>query len=324
VEGSACEEVSAEGSGLGRMGPRGHSGSVVLPAAVVACYHPSRVTIGRKSLALSKRKVLDRVRVPCGHCLGCRTDQARGWAVRMVHEGDVESPAWMVALTYAPEKLPTNGSLAPRDATLFVKRLRAAVGGRLSYYLCGEYGEREGRPHYHMVLYGVPFLDRDCIDTRHDAPVYRSEQLESLWGLGLCEFTGLTYGAARYVAAYVRKKVRQRDEPEHYTRVDPATGELVELQREYGRMSRRPALGKRWIERYWRDVYPRDYVVMDGHELKPPRYYDKWLEAYRPDLMIEVRERRLEELVELGEAQLVAKEKVHRAKVALFEGRDAL
>lgn len=139
--------------------------------------------------------------------------------------------------------------------------------------------------------------------------------------MGLAEFTGLTYGAARYVAGYVRKKVRQRDHPDHYTRVDPETGELVELEREYGRMSRRPAIGRRWIERYWRDVYPRDFVVMEGRELKPPRYYDKWMEKHRPDVMMAVKEQRLIDAVEIGDEKLIMKEKVHRAKVALFQGR---
>jgi len=291
----------------------------------VACYHPSKVTIGRKSLARVGRHVFDRVVVPCGHCLGCRTDQARGWAVRMVHEGVVSSPAWMVTLTYSPEKVPENGSLFPRDFTLFVKRLRRMFEGeRISYYVAGEYGDRTARPHYHAVLYGARFLDRDVHTYRHGAPVYRSESLEGAWRLGLCEFTGLTYGAARYVASYVRKKVRQRDDPDAYVRVDPRTGELVEIEREFGRMSRRPAIGRRWIERFWPDVYPRDFVVMEGQEMKPPRYYDKWMEAHHPRVMMAVKEQRLEDIVEIGDEKLIMKEKVHRARVALFQGRDAL
>jgi len=321
---SGCEALSHEGRRLGRLGPRCSAGSAGVPAAVVACYHPSKVTIGRKSLAKLGRKVLDRVRVPCGHCLGCRSDQARGWAVRLVHEGDVVSPAWFVSLTYSPDRVPENGSLDPRDPTLFLKRARHQVPSPISYYLCGEYGDRTARPHYHAILFGVPFHDREHLLDRNGAPVFRSDSLESWWGLGLCEFTGLTYGAARYVAGYVRKKVRQRDNPDHYTRVDPGTGELVEIEREYGRMSRRPAIGRRWIERYWRDVYPRDFVVMDGHELKPPRYYDKWMEQHHPDVMMAVKEQRLLDIVEIGDEKLIMKEKVHRAKVALFQERAAI
>lgn len=233
----------------------------------------------------------------------------------------MSSPAWFCTLTYRPEEVPENGTLDPRHPTLFLKRLRELQQTRISYYLCGEYGEKTDRPHYHAVLYGVDLLDRELVARRHGAPVYRSDSLEAAWRHGLCEFTGLTYGGARYVAGYVRKKVRARDEPEHYERYVPETGELVELEREFGRMSRRPAIGRRWIERYWRDVYPRDFVVMDGFEMKPPRYYDKWMEQHQPRVMRDVKEKRLAELVELGQAELVTKEKVHRAKVALFQGR---
>lgn len=304
----------------------------------MACYHPSVVSIARKSAANARLRVADRVKVPCGHCLGCRADQARSWAVRLVHEGEEPArPSWFVTLTYAPEKLPLNGTLNPRDPTLFFKRLRRAVEPeRVSYYLCGEYGETTERPHYHAVLYGPEFLDRTVLTVRSGAPVFQSPSLEAAWGLGLCELTGLTFGAARYVAGYVRKKVRQRDSPDHYLRVDPSTGELVDLQKEYGRMSRRPALGRRWIERYWQDVYPRDFVVMEGKELKPPRYYDKWMDEdhvrepcpggcrVHQSIMAEVREQRIKDAVEIGDDKLIMKEKVHRAKVALFQGRKAI
>lgn len=302
----------------------------------MACYHPSTVTVNRKSFIRPGGRLPSKVTVPCGHCLGCRSDQARGWAIRLVHEADITSPAWFVTLTYAPENVPVHGSLFPRDFTLFVKRLRKSQRKRISYYMAGEYGDRTARPHYHAVLFGPDLLDRDHLLDRNGAPVFRSPSLERAWGLGLTEFTGLTYGAARYVASYVRKKVRARDNPEHYTRVDPITGELVELQREFARMSRRPAIGRRWIKRFWRDVYPRDFVVMDGQELKPPRYYDKWMDgdhaATDPScdcrshrrIMMEVREERELDAVEVPHEKLLAREAIHSAKVALFQGRDAV
>lgn len=240
----------------------------------------------------------------------------------MVHEADVAGPAWFATLTYGPEEIPENGSLRADDVTRFLKRLRK--GERLSYYYCGEYGERTDRPHYHAVLYGPEFLDREYLTTRHGAPVWVSDSLTSRWGHGLCEFTALTYAGALYVAGYVRKKVRQSDAPEHYTRVDPATGELVELDREFSRMSRRPPLGLRWIEKYWSDVYPRDFVVIDGKEFKPPRFYDKWMDGNHPGVMLEVRGKRIEEAEEVSSTVLANKEHNHRARVALFSGRDGV
>jgi len=242
----------------------------------------------------------------------------------MVHESQITSPAWFATLTYSPEQCPENGNLAPPDFTRFVKRMRKGTSESFSYYMAGEYGETTARPHYHAVLFGLSLLDREHISDRHGAPVFRSESLESFWTHGLCEFTGLTYAAARYAASYVRKKVRLRDDPDHYTRVNPLTGELVELHREYARMSRRPAIGKRWIERFWSDVYPRDFVVMDGKEMKPPRYYDKWMESHHPRIIMEVKEQRYVDMVEIGDEKLIMKEKIHRARVALFQPRNAV
>lgn len=293
----------------------------------MTCYHPSSVIIGRKSLARVGFHVQERVTVPCGHCLGCRTDQARGWAVRLVHEGMTSATAWFVTLTYRPEELPQWGSLFPRDFTLFTKKLRRSendFGRRFSYYVAGEYGDDTARPHYHAALFGPEFLDKEQILERNGAPVFTSETLQTTWGHGLCEMTGLTYAAARYCASYVRKKVRRQDHPDHYVRVDPASGELVEIEREYGRMSRNPALGRRWIEQFWEDAYPRDFVVMDGRPLKPPRYYDKWMENFQPAVMLAVKEQRLKDIVEIGDEKLIMKEKIHRAKVNLFQGRAAI
>lgn len=240
----------------------------------------------------------------------------------MIHEGDVHGPAWFVTLTYKDGEVPANGSLSPEDPTRFFKRLRKREAGQLSYFYCGEYGETTSRPHYHAVLFGAPLLDRSLHNVRHGAHVYVSETLESAWTHGLTEFTGLTYPGALYTARYVRKKVREQEGPEHYDRVDPDTGEVVRVAREYAQMSRRPAIGRRWIEKYWEDVYPRDMVVMDGHEMKPPRYYDKWMDKHHPEAMLEVRERRYAEAKELSGRELEAKQKVHQARVGLFEGRN--
>ena len=39
-------------------------------------------------------------------------------------------------------------------------------------------------------------------------------------------------------------------------------------------MSLKPGVGARWLEKFSTDVYPRDYVVIRGVKVKPPKYYD--------------------------------------------------
>lgn len=290
----------------------------------MACYHPSAVTVSRRLRRQDSpgdpRRV-DSVTVPCGSCLGCRADQARAWSIRIMHESQVREPAYFLTLTYSDENLPPYGTLVPKDLSGFIKRLRKGYpAGRIGFYGCGEYGTATDRPHYHAVLFGAGLLDRSLHTVRGGAPVWTSATLADAWGLGLHEFTGVTPQAAAYVAGYVQKKIKRRHKNQ-WTRLDPESGELLELEPEFARMSRRPAIGKKWIERHWRDVYPRDYVVFNGREFKPPRYYDKWMEENQPELMEEVRHQRWLDQESIGDDVLIMKEKVHRARLNLFNKR---
>jgi hypothetical protein len=42
-------------------------------------------------------------------------------------------------------------------------------------------------------------------------------------------------------------------------------------------MSLKPAIGHDWLKKWHKDVYPHDYVIVNGKKVKPPKYYDrKW------------------------------------------------
>jgi len=233
--------------------------------------------------------------------------------------------SWFTTLTYAEEELPENGTLDPSHLRAFFKDLRRGrPRGSVSYFACGEYGDRTQRPHYHAVLFGPAFLDRlpDPDPTR--SGVFRSKTLEGTWRRGIAELGSVTFASASYVAGYVRKKVVSREHPDIYTRVDPETGELVEVEPEFARMSLKPAIGRRWIEKYWQDVYPRDYIVVDGIQQKPPRYYDKWLEKNHPELALQVREKRYAEMEDVEPDKLRAAEAIHESRNRLYGQRATL
>lgn len=219
------------------------------------------------------------VTVPCGRCVACRLERSRQWAMRCMHEAQLHEENCFVTLTYADEFLPEFGSLDRKAFPLFMKRLRKAYNGRrIAYYHCGEYGDRFGRPHYHSCLFGFDFRDKRLETVRGDFPVYRSAELERLWPFGRSEVGTFSFEAAAYVARYVMKKAIGEESPEQcgrYDVVDYSTGEVVaRREREYATMSRRPAIGKGWYERYKNDVYPRDGVVVRGKLVQPPKYYD--------------------------------------------------
>jgi hypothetical protein len=294
----------------------------------MACYHPSPIDVDTKLQGDQTRR--DSVTVPCGKCLGCRADQGREWAIRIKHEADLQPlRAYFVTLTYNELHLPgtwpddqrITGTLDPDDTTLFLKKLRHRTRNKIGYYYCGEYGERNGRPHYHFALFGAPLFDKVKVGERNGYAVFHSQQLTDLWGMGNVEVTDLTWEAASYVAGYVTKKAAEKANPTNHLRVDPGTGEIFTVHEEFSRMSRRPALGRRWLEQHWQDVYPRDFVMMNGFPIKPPRYYDRRMDEMAPEIMEQVRYQRWKDAVEIGDDQLIMKEKVHRARNKTFFNR---
>lgn len=281
------------------------------------CFSPSFVPVNKKSV-YSGLRLRYSLEVPCGHCRGCRAEQARQWTVRMVHEAQMHECNWFLTLTYNEEELPSNGSLNPKDFQSFVKDLRRDYPtGSVSYYGCGEYGGKTQRPHYHAMFFGPNFLDRYRDANTSRPGVWRSEALDSYWGKGFAELGTMTLASAAYCAGYLKKNVFG-SEP----MINRSTGELLEP--EFSRMSLKPAIGKRWLEKYWDDVYPRDFVVMDGVEAKPPRYYDKWMDENIPSLMEEVRQARYDEAIELTKYQLNAKDRKAISTDDLYNRRDTL
>ncbi len=249
------------------------------------CFSPLEGFRGRMRSASGKRPIvftaaegyLDMpVKVPCGQCVGCRLERSRQWAIRIMHEASLGDENCFVTLTYDDVNLPPGGSLDRAAFPKFMKRLRKRFDDkRIRYFHCGEYGDLNGRPHYHACLFGIDFDDRVLWAERKGHPVYRSPSLEKAWKFGASEIGSLTFESAGYVARYVMKKVNGKDADKHYERVDVDSGELFDLEPEYASMSRRPGIGAEWIAKYGEETYRDDTVVMRGREMRPPKFYDQ-------------------------------------------------
>ena len=297
----------------------------------MACFHPLKGWRRRDSAGIgwkpSEVYIDQPMSVPCGQCIGCRLDHSRQWAVRMMHEAQLHEHNWFVTLTYDDEHLPEWGSLNKAHFQAFVNRLRKArYPAKVRYFHCGEYGDQTGRPHYHAALFGVDFPDRMHFSNRGEHKVWASDELGQLWGNGLTELGTLTFESAAYIARYVTKKVTGKRADSHYERVDPATGELRRIEREYATMSRRPGIGRGWLQRYMTDVYPHDSVIVRGQETKPPRYYDKVLEQSDPDVYQAVRwmRRKNRDTANQTEDRLHVRELCTLARTKLFQQRQGV
>jgi hypothetical protein len=188
-----------------------------------------------------------------------------------------------ITLTYNNEHLPESNSVDVREFQLFMKKLRYKFGAGIRFFHCGEYGKKNGRPHYHAILFGMDFDDRRFFtERRYRDKVWRvdtSETLDKLWGKGFTSVGECTFESAAYVARYILKKVTGEMADNHYTWICPETGEVFRRSPEYVTMFRRPGIGAEWYETFTSDVFPHDRVIMDGKRMRPPKYYDELLEV---------------------------------------------
>lgn len=169
-----------------------------------------------------------------------------------------------------------------RHLQLFFKRLRKAIRPiKIRYYAVGEYGDENLRPHYHIILFGYRFPDAKLLRDTKGHRFYTSDALSTLWGQGLTEFGEVTAETCAYCARYVIKKINGPRAASHYERLTQ-DGEIVSVIPEFAAMSRRPGIAHRWFGRYRTDVYPDDFVILNGHRSKVPRYYDRLLDQASP------------------------------------------
>lgn len=227
----------------------------------MACHHPLRAWRTRAGIVRLNKELPDAepLALPCGGCLGCRTEAAQAWALRCHLELHAHRAAVFTTLTYDDDHCPP--SLRKRDLQLFLKRLRrAAEPLRLRFFASGEYGETTARPHYHAILFG-PQLEqgRRLVDN-----AWRDTDGRSI---GFTETAPVTPARIAYCAGYTSKKIGFKREPQ--TRVDE-NGEEYEWEPPFIQMSRQPGIGGHAREhtQSW-----RAYAVHNGKVMPAPKFY---------------------------------------------------
>lgn len=224
------------------------------------------------------------IKLPCSYCVGCRLEYSRQWSVRCVHEASSHASNCFITLTYSNDYLPPNGSLVKSHMQGFFKRLRARFPDwPMKYYHCGEYGDKLGRPHYHVLLFGFDFPDKVYRCSRRENDYYESDILHSLWPFGKCILGNLTYRSAGYVARYATKK--------QYG-LKRWRGKRIP---EYATMSN--GIGRQWFLNNYQDVYSYDQIIIMNHKNKPmrhkpPRRYDEWFKEIDPKRYCEIKQMR--------------------------------
>lgn len=152
-----------------------------------------------------------------------------------------------MTLTYDDKHLPRNGDLQKRDLQLFLKRLRRLVEPRkIKYFACGEYGEKFGRPHYHLIIFGLPPVDKLFL---------------KVWDKGFIKVAHVGDKQFRYVCKYVTKA------PLGKSRRDKA---YAIREPEFQVCSR--GIGLSWLMERIETVRERG-ILRNGRPQNVPRYY---------------------------------------------------
>lgn len=227
--------------------------------------------------------------IPCGHCIGCRLNYSKQWAVRLMCELPYHKEAWFLTLTYNDENIPTTvhdgkvrHPLVKKDVQLFLKRLRKRFPpNSVHYYCCGEYGSLTHRPHYHMIL----FLDVPLEETTRSKNIlhkvqngnryYVNDFIQSIWyrpgnprqSAGFHYLANVSFDCCSYVANYVTKKLNGGMSYEEFG-----------LTNVFAIMSQKPAIGRQFFEDHESDIYEQYSFLVPNMDkplrIRPPHYWD--------------------------------------------------
>jgi len=271
---------------------------------------------------LRKHDIVRTLNLPCGQCVGCRLERSRQWAIRCMHEASLYEHNCFITLTYDDDHLPPDRSLNYGDFQLFMKRFRKKFfSSKIRFYMCGEYGELLGRPHFHACIFNFDFMDKTFWNkTSSNSRIFRSASLEELWPFGYSSIGDVNFQSAAYVARYIMKKVTGQLTDNHYESTNFETGEIVNRRPEFNKMSLKPGIGYKWYQDFKSDVYPHDYVIVNGKKVRPPRFYDNKFKEESPLEFDELSLHRMNDAKKRFEdnspERLAVKEKVAMAKLS--------
>lgn len=230
--------------------------------------------------------------VPCSRCLGCRLERSRQWAVRGYCELQSCEQSSFITLTYSTENLVwgvERPTLVKQHLQQFMKDLRKKyTEKKIRFFGCGEYGTLNKRPHYHLCLFGHDFSDKRHYSGKGSEALFTSLELDKIWGYGECKIGSVTFKSIAYIARYICDK-KLGKEARYY--------EEQAINPEFVRMSLKPGLGSDWYDKFKTDLFPHDYMVVNGKKCRIPRYFSEKFKKDSPAAYeVLVKKKRMEEL----------------------------
>lgn len=143
----------------------------------------------------------------CGHCEVCINEKSNNWVVRNYYEEKAHQKKCFITLTYRNSPI----IIIKKDLQDFMKRLRIhldrTTGEKIRMYACQEYGERNNRPHAHVIIYGWEDKNKKYLGiNRKKSILYQSEIIQKVWGLGRTSYQEFNEKEVPYISLYNTSK----------------------------------------------------------------------------------------------------------------------
>jgi tryptophan-rich hypothetical protein len=165
--------------------------------------------------------------VGCRKCSQCKHLWTMDWAGRCIAESKTANYSYFVLLTYGRDEYGDSGHiraavLTYSDVQLYLKKLREKIG-KLKYFVVGEYGGRNGRTHWHMVLFTEnPIKNEISWGELHN---------DETWTQGWMSIQPFKWQDGPYACKYIHKDVKDNIAASMYN------------------MSKKPPIGHEWFQR---------------------------------------------------------------------------
>lgn len=269
--------------------------------------------------------------IPCGKCIGCFLERARDKAVQLslekMNPEYKENECWFITLTYDDDYLPihtyedeTTGeqfsgcSTELKDLQNWIKKLRDNHPDKnIRYMAAREYGSTTLRPHYHVIIFGLPLDPELFVKVGNNAngdPLWTTPQLDNImsrdcWSVrrpigdrtakmyraGNIIIGEVTFQSISYVARYTMKKANKEMNNEWWYKAQGLDIEGISQSQD---------LGKWYYDLHKHEIYKNDLVPVlgkNGNFSKPPKSFDKRYKKEYPEKYKEVVQRRKEKML---------------------------
>lgn len=139
----------------------------------------------------------------CGSCEICINEKMNNWVIRNHYESKAHKRIAFITLTYE------NSSyiLVKKDFQNWLKRFRTyldrTTGEKIRFFEADEYGELNGRPHSHFLIYGWNDNNPKFLGINKKGNlIFQSKIIQDTWGLGRTSYQEFEAHEIPYLALY--------------------------------------------------------------------------------------------------------------------------